>query len=288
MNQFLETRFDEAVGRLALGLEPIDAERGTRIAHPIRIAFDEEMDGLARPAVARHDSCLHALLYLPGLADRVRLRFFDDLREFVPRVPRGRGDRNLVNQIRSGPRRYVPRRISFPILTVADAEAGSHRLRVRRPFLYPGAAYDLAAGMTGLRGRVERGGIPVRWARVVATRPGNGMVVGRAHGDDRGEFLLFVSAAAGAIGDLSDPLTVRVTVSAPAAAPVPSPASRPATDPLWDLPEELASALDPADPETDDVSTGKALPAGYTATTTRAVDLRLGRVESPAAVFVPV
>lgn len=103
MNQFLESRFDESVLRLALGLEPIDAERGTRVAHPIRVVFDEEMEGLARPTVARHDSCLHALLYEPGLADRVRLRFFDDHRGFVPRVPRGRGDRDLVGQIRAAP-----------------------------------------------------------------------------------------------------------------------------------------------------------------------------------------
>lgn len=77
-----------------------------------------------------------------------------------------------------------------------------------------------------------------------------------------------VSAAAGSIGDLTDPLTVSVTVSAPAAAPVPVPPDLPLRDPLWDLPVELATALDPDDPETDDVSDGTALPDGYTATVT--------------------
>lgn len=285
MNELLSSAFVENVRRLALGLEPIDAERGARIAHPIRVAFDEEMTGLTRPPVARHDSCLHALLYQPGLADRVRLRFFEDWRGFVPRVVSDRVRRALPVQIRAVARRYVPRRISYPILTVVDAEQGSYRLRVRRPALFPGAAYDVAAGMTGLRARVTRGGEMVRWARVVATLPGTDTVVGRAHGDDRGEFLLLVSAAAGAIGDLSDPLTIRVTVSGPTVAPVPSAPDLPDRDPLWDLPEETADPLDPNDPETDPVSSGVSLPTGYAASVFRDEALALGQITSASASF---
>lgn len=280
----------EKVRRLALGLEPIDAGRETRMAHPIRVAFDEEMAGLPRPPVARHDSCLHALLYHPGLADRVRLRFFEDVRAFVPRVNRARAawgaDRDLAMRIRGVARRIVPRRISFPILTVAAAEAGSHRLRVRRPFLFPGAGYDVAAGMTGLRGRVERGGATVRWARVVATLPESDTMVGRAHGDDRGEFLLLISSAAGAIGDLTDPLPLRITVSGPAVAPVPASDEVPRRDPLWDLPEEPAQALDPGNPGTDMVSSGESLPPGYTAHVTRDLALELGSIAGATDPFV--
>lgn len=261
MNEFLGTRFVEGITRLALGLEPIDAERGTRVAHPIRVLFDEAARGLPRPPVERHDSCLHALRYTPGLAERVRLRFVED------------------------ERRLVPRSISYPILSVAAAEAASHVMRVRRPRLFPGAAYDLGGGPTGLRGRVERGGRPLRWARVVATLPNTSTVVGRAHGDDRGEFLLLVAAAAGAVGDLADPLTLRVVVSGPAVAPVPSSPDLPGVDPLWDLPEEVASAIDPADPASDAVSAGTALPAGYTATATRDVAVRLGQVISDPLPF---
>lgn len=286
MNTFLPPSFVERVQRLALGLEPIDAERGTRIAHPIRVTFDEEMTGLARPSVARHDSCLHALLYHPGLASRVRLRFFEDLEEFIPRVRRRRVAGDLAMRIRGVARRYVPRRISFPILTVAEAEAGSHQLRVRRPFLFPGAAYDLASGMTGLRGRVERDGATVRWSRVVATLPESDTVVGRAHGDDRGEFLLLISSAAGAIGDLTDPLPIRVTVSGPAVAPVPEFDDLPEQDPLWDLPEEPAQLLDPGDPGFDAVSSGESLPPGYTASVTRDMPLELGRIASATEAFV--
>jgi hypothetical protein len=91
-------------------------------------------------------------------------------------------------------------------------------------------------------------------------------VVGRAHGDDRGEFLLLLDSAASGLGDLSLTLTAEVTVFGP---PGPGPVSN---DPLRDLPIETLAA----DP--DDVSPGEKLPAGYAATvhSSRAVDFPLG------------
>jgi len=72
--------------RLALGLEPLDAVRGGRATHPVRIEVEGPLprllarrrdpychavtDGMARPVVSRHDSCLHVLLYYPALAER--------------------------------------------------------------------------------------------------------------------------------------------------------------------------------------------------------------------------
>ena len=41
-------------------------------------------------------------------------------------------------------------------------------------------------------GRVENAAGPVRWPRVVAVRRGTNQIVGRAHGDERGEFVLAV------------------------------------------------------------------------------------------------
>jgi hypothetical protein len=273
MNEFLPTRFVENVRRLALGLEPIDAERGTRVAHPIRVTFAEEARGLTRPVVDRHDSCLHALLYTPGLAGRVRLRFIEEQQRFVPRL------------------------ISYPILPVEEAEPLPDRRRVRRPRLFPGAAYDVSDAMTGVRGRVRRAvlrdGLPVlrdgrpvleavRWARVVARVPGNGAIVGRAHGDQHGEFLLLISSRAGAVGDLVDPLPVRVDVFAlPRALAASTPPRWAAGDPWWDLPEEEA----PADPETDLVSSGEAPVDDYTATVGRTVMVSLGRIQSETTVF---
>jgi len=261
MSEFLDLRFVENVKRLALGLEPIDAGRGMRIAHPIQVISNQAVLGFGRPAVDRHDSCLHALLYQPGVGDRVSLRFVENARRFVARL------------------------ISYPILTLEDAESLPYRNRLRRPVLYPGAAYDVVSLHTGIRGMVTRGGQPGRWARVTATLPGGGPIVGRAMADDRGEFLLLLNPAASPVGDLADPLQIRVDVFMPVAPPVPPSPDVPSNDPFWDLPLEEAQTLDPADPGNDPVSAGEVLPAGFTATTGREFGVRLGRMHSETNAF---
>jgi len=265
MNQFLPERFAERVERLMLGIEPLDALRATRIAVPIHVVLDGA-PAAAAPAgdadprwrrlfglpdaigglrhIARHHSCRHALLYKPGMKSPVNIRLFDYQR------------------------RYAPRRISYPV--PADITVAARR--VRRPALYPGAAYDVSETSTGLRGRVTwrkspAGELPVRWVRVEATIAGQ--VVGRAHGDERGEFLLLLDCAAAGLGELPSPLRATVTVFAPA---VPPPV--PPNDPLGDLPLETLLA----DP--DDISPGEILPPGYasTALSSRQVDFELGRL----------
>jgi hypothetical protein len=274
MNAFLREPFF-SVERLMLGIEPVDAQRAGRIAQPIDVA----LDGVPRPSGAawiavdaaqvwsrrfgvpdaigalarlpRHDSCRHALVYRPPLASPIAIRLYD--RE----------------------RRFAPRRIRYPV--PASIEIASPR--IRRPALYPGAAYVLGESATGLRGRVTwnapvLGELPVRWVRVEASIGGE--VVGRAHGDDRGEFLLLLDSRAGGLGDLPSPLTAVVTVFAPAAAvPVPP------DDPLGDLPLETLVA----DP--DDVSPGQKLPPGYVSTvsSSRPVDFTLGRLLTQQAKF---
>ena len=258
MNEFLDSSFVENVQRLALGLEPIDAQCRTRIAHPIEITFDEVPLGLPRPPVERHPSCLHALRFQPGVKTTVNLRLFDNAR------------------------RFVPRRLSIPILTQTQADLSAYTDRVRRPFLFPGAAYDVSDTATGLRGRVVRGGLPMRWSRVEATLPGSGVLVGRGHGDDRGEFLLLISSAAIPVGDLVNPLSINVTVFAPAAVPAPATPELPSLDPLWDLPLETASTPGAADP----VTAGEQQPGDYTVKVTRTVDFILGRLRSREPDFV--
>jgi hypothetical protein len=258
MNQFLDNRFAESLQRLALGLEPVDSERRTRIAHPIEITLDGVPPPPPRPEIERHRSCLHALRFQPGVAARVNLRLFDSAR------------------------RFVPRRLSIPLLTQAQAETRSYTQRVRRPVLFPGAAYDVSDTATGLRGRVLRGGRPMRWARVEATLPVSGVMVGRAHGDDRGDFLLLISSRAGPVGDLVNPFPLEVRVFGPAVAPVPASPDLPALDPLWDLPLETPPAPGAADP----VSSGEQLPTNYTASVTRTVNFVLGRLLSQEPVFL--
>jgi len=241
-----------------------------RAATPIEVAFDgvpsaaprhqwpKSRDGFFTvpdrlERVPRHSSCLHALLDRPGLDDPLDLRFFDTSR------------------------RFVPRRLSIAM--------SPKPVRIR-PGLFPGAAYDVAERSTGLRGRVLRGPPTnrrvARWCRVIA-RVGT-RVVGRAHGDDRGEFLLLLQPDAGTIGTLSSPIAVEVTVYARLAEPAPSSPDLPGLDPYWDLPLEPVPAL------TNDVTRGLTLPASYveTATSVRTVNFPLSLLKSePPFIFSP-
>jgi hypothetical protein len=264
MNKFLDARYTEHVERLALGLEPIDVQRRARVAYSFRIAFDRTALGLRRPPVERHPSCLFALRYAPGLTGPVDLRLFDAAEPlYSPGADR---------------RRFVPRRLRVPL----PADGGSSTDRVRRPALFPGAAYDVCESATGLRARALRNGAPLRWARVEATLADGTTVVGRAHGDDRGEFLLLLASEAMPAGDLVEPLPLTVTVYAPDPPPVPASPDLPAVDPLWDLPLEVLP--DPGLP--DPVSAGQALPPNYTNNSSLTVNFSPGRIVSGVGDFI--
>jgi hypothetical protein len=157
-------------------------------------------------------------------------------------------------------RRFVPRRLCFDIVDEADVLAQEPDgpdvpigQRTWRPYLFPGAAYDVPATATGIRGRVTRNGQPVRWTRVEATVGAN--VIGRAHGDDRGEFLLVLGQNPAALGDLVSPLLVTIDVYRRDPA-LPTDAA----DPLADLQVETAAAPGVLP---DDVSTGVDFPDHY-------------------------
>lgn len=271
MNQFLSSRYVEVIQRLALGIEPLDAQSAKRLSYALQVVYDVAPFGLPRPPIERHASNRYALRYQPGLTIPIDLRFFDSPERFYKREY----DR----------RRIVPRRLSIPILTLdkveeeelQEAEAASKpakdfRRRIRRPVFFPGAAYDFITTATGLRGRVMRGGKPMRWARVVATGAG-GIVAGQAQGDDRGEFLLLINAKVTSGSSLPKPLDLSVSVFGPVTAPTPVPVSLPETDPLWDLPLETLAGPGEDDP----VAAGERLPADYTATIMRTVRFTLGK-----------
>jgi hypothetical protein len=258
VNQFLDPRYTEHVDRLALGIEPIDAKRLHRVARRLQITVERPPKATAKPAVVRHSSCRHVLLYYPALVDQVDIRIFEDSRWFVSR------------------------RFTVPLHPLATVDTFPASDRVRRPFLYPGAAYELDSCATGIRGRVLRGGNPMRWARVEATLPSTGKVVARAHGDDRGEFLLVIGPDAIPVGELVDPLALNVTVFGPNPIPVPATPDLPSIDPLWDLPLETP----PAPGTKDTVSTGETLPVNYTAASAAvSVDFTLGELRSGLAAF---
>lgn len=228
MNEFLASRWSERVQRLALGLEPTDAVRRGRIGLPVSVTFDgvphppsrTRRDASLGPFAAqdvlerivRTDSCRHRLLLRPGLTGPVDVRITD------------------------GARRFVPRRLRVAL------PAGPAPTRIARPALYPGAAYPVPAGAVGCRGRVRigAGGPPLRWARVEARR-GDGTVVGRAQGDEHGEFLLLLAPGVVVGADLTLPLRATVEVFGPPAPPDPDAVPGADVDPLWDLPREVAA-----------------------------------------------
>ena len=278
MNQFLPSRFVENVERLALGIEPMDAVRARPLTYQLQVEHEASLLlGLQRPPIERHTSNRYALRYQPGVKTPIELRFFDT----ANRIYKPERDR----------RRIVPRRLRIPILTLADVETDElneaqaanqtvidFKRRIRRPVFFPGAAYDFSATTTGLRGRVTRGGKPMRWARVVAVLDGTTVVVGRAHGDDRGEFLLLINSAVTTGGATPKPLRIRVTVAGPATAPTPTDPDQPKRDPLWDLPLEIMAAPGANDP----VATGEQDPnqppgQEYTATVTRVIEFTVGK-----------
>ncbi len=262
MNEFLSSRYVEVIHRLALGIEPIDAQHGRRLSYSLQMKHEEELLGLPRPPIERHGSNLFSLRYQPGVKTLITLRIFDlETPRYDPKYDR---------------RRIVPRRLKIPILTRADVEnqekldRQEFRRRIRRPAFFPGAAYDSGATATALRGRVRRGGEAMRWARVEAKLAGQD--VGRAHGDDRGEFFLIVNARAVTGSSLPNPLNIDISVSGPAIA-VPHSPEKEKIDPLWDLPVETLAAPGSA---VDKVATGENLPTDYTATVTETVTFTLG------------
>jgi hypothetical protein len=273
LNSVLEARFDETVQRLALGVEPIDAAREQPLLQPVMLTHDDAPLGFVRQAFQRHASNRWALrydAYYAAPARTVNLRLFDQVEAlYDPDADR---------------RRFVPRRLGIALPTLADAELAPPLARGCRPHLFPGSAYPVSHGVTGLRAHVMRAAAgplplrPARWARIVAsvaaTQPDLGLstVVGRAMCDARGEFLLLVRHDAAEILSGSElPVLLRV-FAAPEA--VPPDVSLPALDPLWDLPLETPASLD----DTDPVLLGTAMPAGHAQVLTRVVNLPLGRL----------
>lgn len=318
MNVFIESRFDETLHRLALGIEPIDALRRRRVLDGVYVVRDdlplgndvyvrlrEERGNVADllPRLERHISSRFVLRFpsVRGGLEETELREASVRRgtanitvrvveaDPVPRRIRRRRRGSAKNRFvtdhdilspRLPRRRYVPRRLLIPLVDIDAADALQDRLR--RPVLFPGAAYDIHETATVLRGRAvwqpaNPGDTPepVRWARVIATEIGAGPLetVGVAHGDDRGEFLLILTPSAGASATVNT-VAVRVTVHAPNAAPVPPPTAH--VDPLWGLPLEDLASSNPNDLTTR----GVAVPLTYTKAEFKDMTLTMGHATS--------
>lgn len=260
------------IHRLALGVVPLDAIRGNRLIRPIHVEVDGALPKLLRgaraghrhnlppkstwPVVSRHASGLYALLAQPALVH--------------PAL-----GKTVSLRMHEPDRFYVPRRLRVP-LPKDPADAAINWIT---PALFPGAAYDMSERATGLRGRVLRDKRPMRWARIEAVLSGGHQhtVVGRAHGDDRGEFFLLLSPQASQFGELQGrTLDIDVLVYGPANPPQPDHPELPVLDPLWDLPIEDVDG----DATADVVSAAEKLPPSYELLARRCLTFPVGRIYS--------
>lgn len=239
---------ERVLHRLAVALEVLDALTSRPVTAPVAV----------RREGSRHqfiDGGRFLLLFGPGIGDRADLRITDATRQ------------------------VVPRRFRIPLSSLADVEAADQvppgpyipaLSRVLRVWLSPGAAGLPGPGFTVIRGQVAHGTEPVRWPRIAARGPG-GVIVGRAHGDERGEFLLPVTGS----GTMPPPVPSQITVDllvyarGPAGPPPPTPQEL-ALDPLADLPLEAVprSSSPPLPSDLDNpLLRGASLPPFYVPST---------------------
>jgi hypothetical protein len=271
------------VVRLAVGIQVVDAVRGDPA--DVQIAWENVPKPVAPVIGGGFPPAYDVGVGLPRLRRGSRPGLFSVA--FTPEVTPTPPART---RIIDGRRRYVPRRLVIPYADLAQVLAeetagGRPAARGRTVGVFPGAAFPAEGASTGIRGRaVDSSGIPVRWVRAEARHPIRGTVLGYAHGDDRGEFLLLLDTPPTSL-DKPDRLAfdVRVVVSARPVGAVMAPplTGDPLADPLGDLlPEVLPDLGTP-----DVISPGDTTPAGYSRTTAGTVTCILGRLVSPAAAF---
>jgi hypothetical protein len=257
----------ERVGhRLALGVQFLDSLNRLPVDGPLTC----DLDAIgARPLPQRceaHSQGRQALRHSGRLAKLLARAV--DLAESTSFKLRGYGRRDPRSEgytLANDPRHYVPRRLALtPVLV--DGVPPASRDNIRQAWLWPGAAYPVPANATALRGRVQHGpdldhAAAVPWSRLVVTHPGPGPAnfatetkVAWGHGDDRGEFLILLGAAAVPGGVLLPAsLDLRLWVFLPPPGVELDPA-----DPLSSLPLE-----DGGTAALNEVLRGTAIPPGY-------------------------
>jgi hypothetical protein len=285
MNDVLPEVWLERLVRLQVGVLPVDALGSARGLTSVEV-FSENVPR-PHPVPPGRGLAPSASIGLPRLRRTPSGRY-----AIVFGTPAARlGTGNLRVEVRIIDRfgAFVPRRLSIPVHDLARVLANeraverdptrSRLVRSCRPWLYPSTRYAMPAGATVVRGRVVTGAArrPVPWPRVSASLVSQPNQRWHGHGDQNGEFVIFVGEVPTAVmKQLTDRLDLLVTVRArtlpPASASVDSPAGT-RDDPLWHLPVEQV----PIQPVTDDVVTGVRTPPGYTGSTTSPVTCRRGR-----------
>ncbi|MGC3992803.1 MAG: hypothetical protein QM779_01515 [Propionicimonas sp.] len=223
--------------RLALGLVARDAVTDRGATAPLRVGW-EASGHLLPPGAPAWWPCVDLE---PAGGGRFRLRA-------TPARPAV-----LTIRLFDPTRRYVARRLGvtpWPWADLVDplpAHLVAVAARTLPVWLFPGAAHPVPRGTTAIRGRVTDAAGPLPWARVDATDLG-GTVLGHAHGDDRGEFLLLLTDTNQ--NPVQSTVDVRLRVQAPASVlawPPVEPVTRPANPPAaGDLDNPLLRGLTPS------------------------------------------
>lgn len=266
--------------RLALGLECLDAMTGVRINTPL----SAEVLKVGPLEFGQFMTAKGGGLQMVHYAQRLKKYYQHCIANNYAHALETR-----LSCVRLAPtfedkRSYVPRRLRITLKTDANQQPAPTPENIRRPWLWPGAAYPVPGNATGVRGRAAKGSdaksaVPLRWVRVLASIPASeadlakATIVGQAHGDDRGEFLLLIEPKAIPTTTITGPLKVRLTLYLPPVLPPPDAD----TDPLWDVPlEDVGDAPDSA------LLQGKAIPPGFAEPVGSAKqrDLTLGQVLS--------
>jgi hypothetical protein len=241
--------------RLALGVEALDAIRGRRVNQPLRVGREvaATVGGtLAFPCISLMPTGTgrFKLNRAADVPSKIRLRIDDPTRQVTPR----RFDLTLWRPAETDGIDETP-----PVGSYVPVAS-----RLLRAWLLPGSAAQLPRGTTAIRGRVVRDGNPVRWPRIRAYADAN-VLVGWAHGDDRGEFVLVITDTA-----TPPPVEGTVDVTLAVVAPPPPAAAPDPDDRLADLVVETVprSAAPPGPNDLDNgLLRGRVKPPGYNAST---------------------
>lgn len=204
--------------RLALGLVVRDAVTRGSPGTPLRVGWEASGHLLTRERARRRaaGSAIDPRRDWPC----VEFERTGDGR-FRLRAAPARPD-TLTVRVDDPTRRHAPRRIEIALWPhdrlIDETNPVPVAARTIPLWLLPGAGYPLARGTTAIRGRVARQGLAVPWARVAAVDAGDPTaVLGRAHGDDRGEFLLILTTTNQ--NPVQSTVPVRLIVHGPAGTP---------------------------------------------------------------------
>ena len=207
--------------RLALGLVTRDAVNDRGTTAPLRVGWEASGHLLPRdhprwwPCVdfERVGGGRFRLLAMASRPETLTVRVYDRTRRYVTR--------------RLGVKLWPHSALVDPVPANLVAVAS----RTLPVWLFPGAAYPLPRGATAIRGRVARQGKAQPWARLTAIAA-SGTILGQAHGDDRGEFVLLLTHTNQ--NPVQSTVDVRLLVRGPdgtAPDPPEEPVTRPANPP---------------------------------------------------------